>query len=64
MNQKHAFPCLGDNGMTLRDYFAGQAMQEILSHFGEGDFGDLEQVAEDAYRLADCMLAAREKPPC
>lgn len=46
----------GDAGMTLRDYFAAQAMQAILSEaetFWEG-------VAPLAYQYADAMLKARE----
>ena len=43
--------------MTLRDYFAAQAMQAILSEaetFWEG-------VAPLAYKYADAMLKAREQ---
>ena len=61
-----AFPCPndanvnGDTGMSLRDYFAAKAMQGILA----GDAGcDLEndEVASDAYLMADAMLAARKQ---
>lgn len=49
------------NGMTLRDYFAAKAMQSILT---EADWGDhrcsAENMASDAYKMADAMLAARE----
>ena len=44
------------NGMSLRDWFAGMAMQGMLAdgiaHDGAPRF---------AYRLADAMLAEREK---
>jgi len=43
------------NGMTLRDYFAGQAMQGILF---EGMY-EIE-TAKNAYAMADAMLKARE----
>ena len=46
-----------DTGMTLRDWFAGQALAwagsvEWFSH-------DPKHVAERAYRMADAMLEAR-----
>ena len=45
-------------GMSLRDYFAGQALIGLAS----GTFADAAHVeAELAYELADAMLAAREK---
>jgi hypothetical protein len=47
-------------GMTLRDYFAGQALMGILNN--AGCFADMKDsdVAENAYRAADAMLKARE----
>lgn len=42
-------------GMTLRDWFAGQAMSGL-----GGDNGSPDVDAEWAYRVADAMLAARE----
>lgn len=54
-------------GISLRDYFAGQAIQGILGassivyYFNHGQScGTLEAHAADAYRMADAMLAARE----
>ena len=52
-----------DGGMTLRDYFAGQALA------GQGTWippmkigeGHIEAKARFAYDLADAMLAEREK---
>jgi hypothetical protein len=44
-------------GMTLRDYFAGLAMQGLLTH---DDEGLIPETARDAYRYADAMLNARE----
>jgi hypothetical protein len=46
----------GDNGMSLRDYFAGQALAGNLIE----PTANNEQVAKWAYSLADAMLAARE----
>lgn len=48
---------VGD-GMSLRDYFAGQAMQGMLRGKYEDAYVD---VAVYAYQVADCLLAEREK---
>jgi hypothetical protein len=45
------------NGMTLRDYFAAQA---IIAYHADGEFSDSEDVASWCYRLADAMLEARK----
>jgi hypothetical protein len=48
--------------MTLRDDFAGKAMQAQVGNplkMGEDEAHRL--IAERAYRLADAMLKAREK---
>ena len=56
-----AFPapagCGEDNGMTLRDYFAAKAMQELLSDQRQFKRDD---IAFAAYDMADAMLKARE----
>lgn len=61
-----AFPCTGENynhpdwsseGMTLRDYFAAQAMQGIQSRVN----WDIKAIAVLAYDQADAMLKAREQ---
>ena len=50
-------------GMTLRDYFAAQVAVGTMSAYWNGDrmkdptFND---IAKDAYALADAMLKARE----
>ncbi len=54
---------LTETGMTLRDYFAGQAVagllaQRLPAHQGEDG---AETVAQDAYIVADAMLAERAK---
>lgn len=63
-----AFPCPIDadggwynkeaNGMSLRDWFAGQALVGTLAfpQF-QGSFSDN---AEDCYKWADAMIAARK----
>ena len=44
-------------GMTLRDWFAGQALGGAATR-GFGQIGS-ERAATQAYKLADAMLAAR-----
>ena len=62
-------------GMSLRDYFAGQALAGQLAAFTNADAieqwvevsretGETQHqtVAREAYRFADAMLAERNKP--
>lgn len=53
-----AFPCgrYKEYGMTLRDYFAGQALASMRAEFVT------DRTAQLAYEYADAMLAEREKP--
>jgi hypothetical protein len=44
--------------MTLRDYFAAKAMQTKI--FSVRPYDTTEEIARDAYRMADAMLKARE----
>lgn len=66
--------CAALQGMSLRDWFAGQAMTAIISSSGVTPKVDLSEMpwvkqgigynawaAEAAYRVADAMLAARAK---
>lgn len=47
-----------ESGMTLRDWFAGQALAGLLADGkNSGRFAD---IASDAYDFADAMLAARK----
>lgn len=52
------------SGMSLRDYFAGQAMIGISPLYwgtpGQQDVVSADDVAETSYELADAMLKARE----
>ncbi len=51
------------HGMTLRDWFAGQALAGILANEGVGRTVDTKLAdAMHAYRMADAMLAARKEP--
>ena len=58
----HRHPTTGvttsSEGMDLRDYFAGQAMQGLLS----SDVVDtMEVFAVTSYQIADLLLKARSK---
>lgn len=44
-------------GMSLRDYFAGQAMQGLLT---DPNY-TAECIGDDAYSYADAMIEARNK---
>lgn len=65
---QQAFPCEREygpkfessDGMTLRDYFAAKAMQELLSQYGYEMFS---VCAKDAFLMADAMLKEREAQP-
>ena len=46
-------------GMTLRDWFAGQAVSGWLASYGEDQTARATDVAKFAYEVADAMLAAR-----
>lgn len=46
-------------GMTLRDWFAGQALAGWMSSFTPDCGVKAKNCAELAYELADAMLAAR-----
>ena len=60
-----AFPqdadtCLDEfRGMTLRDYFAAKAMQGLLAKMIYAP-SDIVNYTEQAYKIADAMLKARE----
>lgn len=66
----HAFPMGdpthgGNDGMTLRDWFAGQALGMVIRQCaGDTDtrnVGPEVHFARKAYALADAMLAERAK---
>ncbi|HDF5699497.1 TPA: hypothetical protein PC642_001963 [Klebsiella variicola] len=53
-----AYPTQGYEGLTLRDYFAGQAMQSIPLSI---EPNEQKLIATAAYQMADAMLKAREE---
>ena len=50
----------GNDGMSLRDWFAGQALSGFLQR-KEYDKETFTTAATDAYRYADAMLETRKK---
>lgn len=68
-----AFPGQFSGGMTLRDYFAGEALQGYLSAHTEKDRADIANessrlnisptsyVASVVFKIADAMLIERNK---
>lgn len=54
----------GHPGMSLRDWFAGQALAGGTVFFGDDwadrSVWDSELIAKQAYMIADAMLAERE----
>jgi hypothetical protein len=48
-------------GMSMRDYFAGQALAGLLA--SELNYAKMGEYAESAYEAADAMLVQRTKPP-
>jgi len=60
-SNQSAFPSptgnpMQDGSLTVRDYFAGQAISGLAPDTQSG-----QALAEWAYELADAMLAEREK---
>ena len=61
------FRPVGFEGMSLRDYFAGQAMNALIEDVnrpsdpesGDSDIHPRDEIARRAYALADAMIAAR-----
>lgn len=45
------------DGMSLRDWLAGQAMQGLLA---SGRYDSWDYLAEDSWNIADEMIAQRE----
>ena len=50
-----AFPGVQTDGMSLRDYFAGQAVAGLCAT------ARLSEIERRAYAIADAMLAERSK---
>ncbi len=63
-----AFPVHGtmgeviSEGMDLRDYFAAKAMHSLLVTHANSRGWSKDAVASQAYKMADAMIAERNKP--
>ena len=54
--------CSGNEGMTLRDWFAGQAMAPVLAAVFAGQREEtFDFVAERCYHTADAMIAEKRR---
>jgi hypothetical protein len=51
----------GHNGMTIRDWFAGQALTGLAASIRGPGCADWDYYGNGAYRIADAMIAAREE---
>jgi hypothetical protein len=57
----HVSTHMDRTGMTLRDYFAGQALVALFECSSIRDASAHNSTAALAYRAADAMIAEREK---
>ena len=62
----HSTSHMATNGMSLRDWFAGQALPAVLPSVAAARSVGLtvsaSDIAEQAYELADAMIAQRKEP--
>lgn len=49
----------GNQGVTLRDYFAAKAMEALIG--AQSRFDDESNLSEKAYLIADAMIVERSK---
>jgi hypothetical protein len=50
-----------ETGLTLREYFAGLAMQGLLSSFKHDRPGNIERGVRDSVLIADALIAELNK---
>ncbi len=50
-----------NDGMTLRDWFAGQAMTQVMRQWVTSNDFCYDDIAKRTYEFADAMIAERDK---
>lgn len=50
------------NGMSLRQHYAGKALQGYLASMDTSIVFDKDGLARDCFEMADAMLAAQDSP--
>lgn len=50
-----------DSGITLRQYYAGLAMQGLLASYGNHDTSDFTEIASDSVYMADVIIEELNK---
>ena len=58
--RQYAQGSISQTGMSLRDWFAGQALSIVYMRFQTSADPDPQDLAAQAYFIADAMIAARE----
>ena len=59
----HHDPNRHPSGMTLRDWFAGQALAMVMRRFDHDCDPAPDDIAMQAYFIADAMIAERQDDP-
>jgi len=59
----HHDPKSNHSGMTLRDYFACQALAIVMTRFDIAHRPTLDDLATRSYLIADAMIAERQVEP-
>lgn len=60
-NQKIKAEWSTRRAIVTRDFFAAHALQALIQVHGESASGFVEELAKDAYAMADAMLKERAK---
>ena len=61
-NERGEVWSVSQKGMTMRDYFAGEALKGILASYANlNNIANTEACAKEAFDRADAMLKEREK---